>query len=279
MTLILTGIVLIGLCTFLGLIVTQYAYSRWQAQKLNDNFHLEGPVVKNVADNFPVLAKTSSVARQTFNQLTVNFNKHKNGQKISEAISNIITQLKLLGTNLVKFVKYLISLARPVEDSRHEVKVSKDASKSLFGFNSTAPKPRIIDDSTVSQNNIASPNVGWADIESDSHSQSNQTTRVFEDNINDMEDEVEDISSFATIGFASSSKPKAQTVDYEKEEQKILSRLQDSDLKDYAVWLELGDLYGKHEDYSKQRETYSFVLKNGQGKEKNMAMNKLIAMN
>lgn len=282
MTTIFTGILIFVVCALLGLLVIQYAYSSWQSQKLNDNFHLEGPVHKNPSDNFPVIAKTSSTVNKTYSQLISRINSNSNAKKVSDLAIRVFSFIKTVFSNMVKLFKYLISLARPVEDTRHSVKVSKDANKSLFGMNS-----RVVEDQasnyTKNRQEIIKP--VWQDpIREDQEFENIQPIskstfhKEFTSGFDQKESTLYD-DDFATIGLASGSKPRSQTVEFEKEEQKILLRLQDSDLKDYAIWLELGDLYGKYEEHAKQRETYSFVLKNGVGKEKNLAMNKLIAMN
>ncbi len=68
-------------------------------------------------------------------------------------------------------------------------------------------------------------------------------------------------------------------IQYEKIENSILKKLQETGLNNYNTWLELANHYQKYQENEKAKEIYAMVLKHAQGKEKEMAMNGLIALN
>ena len=95
-------------------------------------------------------------------------------------------------------------------------------------------------------------------------------------------------STFATIDMLNIDREESQnyqattnknTDKYEKIENSILKRLQEVGLNNYDIWLELANHYQKHQENEKAKEIYAMVLKHAQGKEKEMAMNGLIALN
>jgi hypothetical protein len=66
---------------------------------------------------------------------------------------------------------------------------------------------------------------------------------------------------------------------FEKLENKVLLKLQNSGMSDYDIWLELGDLYVKYNETKKAMEIYALVLKHSVDEiQKEKAMNKLIGL-
>ncbi len=88
------------------------------------------------------------------------------------------------------------------------------------------------------------------------------------------------IEEKATIDLGASFDNSKQVKDmsqFEKLEQKLLNRLQDSGLKNYGVWIQLGDFYLKYDEKEKAKEIFALVLKQATGDEKEVARNRLIS--
>ncbi|MBC7472084.1 MAG: hypothetical protein H7196_02375 [candidate division SR1 bacterium] len=88
----------------------------------------------------------------------------------------------------------------------------------------------------------------------------------------------------ATIGLVSVDKNKSIANDgeistFDKLENRILSKLKESGMSNYDIWLELGDLYLKYNENKKAMEVYALVLKHSKNeKHKELARNGLIGM-
>jgi hypothetical protein len=65
---------------------------------------------------------------------------------------------------------------------------------------------------------------------------------------------------------------------FDKLESKLLNRLKEVGLKHFDIWLQLGQLYEKYEEYGKATEIYNMILKNSEGREKDFARDRLIAI-
>jgi L-rhamnose mutarotase len=66
---------------------------------------------------------------------------------------------------------------------------------------------------------------------------------------------------------------------FEKMENKLLAKLKEVGMKHFDIWLDLGKLYEKYEYKEKATEIYSMILKSSDGKEKEMAKDRLIEIN
>jgi|GEM_PF-1132061 len=66
--------------------------------------------------------------------------------------------------------------------------------------------------------------------------------------------------------------------DFEHLERKILDRLQESGLRDYNIWLQLGEFYLKYDEPEKAREIFALVLKQASGEAKEIARNRLLSL-
>lgn len=66
---------------------------------------------------------------------------------------------------------------------------------------------------------------------------------------------------------------------FDKLENRVLSKLKESGMSNYDIWLELGDLYLKYSENKKAMEVYALVLKHSKNeKHKELARNGLIGM-
>ena len=82
----------------------------------------------------------------------------------------------------------------------------------------------------------------------------------------------------ATLNLAVDDKPTKDTTTYDKIEKSILSKLQETGLNHYDIWLELGQFYQKYEEKEKAKEIFAMVMKHAQGRDKDIARNGLIAL-
>ncbi len=116
-----------------------------------------------------------------------------------------------------------------------------------------------------------------------------EVDRLKQEQINDLVEKVisQTESEHHGTTFHTNAKvaPKKPTLDdpeqkilFEKLETKLLNRLKEVGLKHFDIWLQLGELYEKYEEYSKATEIYNMILKNSEGKEKDFARDRLIAI-
>ena len=66
---------------------------------------------------------------------------------------------------------------------------------------------------------------------------------------------------------------------FDKLEDKILEKLKKVGLSNYDIWLDLANLYEDFEQKEKAMEVYTMILKHADGKEKDMARDRLISIN
>lgn len=66
---------------------------------------------------------------------------------------------------------------------------------------------------------------------------------------------------------------------FDKLELRILNRLKESDMTNYEIWLELGNLYKKFNQNEKAKEVFALVLKHASDGNKERARNELIGLN
>jgi L-rhamnose mutarotase len=66
--------------------------------------------------------------------------------------------------------------------------------------------------------------------------------------------------------------------EFQKVEQRLLSKLKDSGVGNYDLWLDLADLYLKNTAVQKASEIYTYVAKNAKDKNKQRAINSIIGL-
>jgi len=85
----------------------------------------------------------------------------------------------------------------------------------------------------------------------------------------------------ATLNLATStnqSPKREKNSDFDRLEEKILKRLQESGLRDYNIWLQLGEFYLKYDEPEKAKEIFALVLKQASGEAKEIARNRLLSL-
>lgn len=90
----------------------------------------------------------------------------------------------------------------------------------------------------------------------------------------------QDRPQVATIGLGAgfdTGKTDTDMTQFEKIERRILDRLQASGLKNYDIWIQLGDFYLKYGELEKAKEIFALVLKQANGEQKEIARNRLIS--
>jgi hypothetical protein len=65
---------------------------------------------------------------------------------------------------------------------------------------------------------------------------------------------------------------------YEKIEKNLLEQLRETKMADYSIWLKLGKHYEKYAKKQEAIDIYSYIMKNCQGREKQMARDGLIGL-
>jgi hypothetical protein len=83
--------------------------------------------------------------------------------------------------------------------------------------------------------------------------------------------------NLATANHSHLTKDKDDS-NFERLERKILDRLQESGLRDYNIWLQLGELYLKYDEPEKAKEIFALVLKQASGEAKEIARNHLLSL-
>jgi hypothetical protein len=82
----------------------------------------------------------------------------------------------------------------------------------------------------------------------------------------------------ATLDIASTKRADDDNDIFEKLENSILEKLKGAGLNHYDIWVELAGLYESYQEKEKALEIYAMVLKHAEGREKDIAKNKLIAL-
>lgn len=284
---------------FTLIVVVNYALVHWENTKIND---LASQIKQN--DSSDILSK--GVASHRFTSLDVSDNlrpslPHKSftetaagfygktmtvitTQDYSGWWEKIIVEFKALqedwrGT-LKKWFSVLTSLAKPVADL--STKTAKEIEKEEKQKEEISNVVERVKDS------------GRDEYEPVIFNKVNDASKTFSisgtSNINKSETnhEVEESNSSndhsnhqgATIGLGATfdnRKPDKDLTQFEKIEKKILDRLQESGLRDYNIWIQLGDFYLKYEEHEKAKEIFALVLKQASGDQKEIARNRLIS--
>ncbi len=291
-------------------LLVNYALVDWEKNRVED---LARKIKQqdSLSNTNNILNKTVSSHRFTNVDLKDNLRPRITHQSISETASQIYTKTittiknqdyagwwqkivqelsKLkqdwLGT-VKSWLKFLISLARPLdEDKRQEAANQVDTEKeekqkdqiahvvekvkvSNQIYEQLRPSLNHIDDASDTFELVGKP----SQIQTPSQPKL-QTSSALENRSKEQQQDL------ATIGLgATFDKPKTDKdmTQFEKIERKILDRLQESGLKDYDIWLELGDFYLKYDEKEKAKEIYALVLKQADGEQKEMARNRLIS--
>jgi hypothetical protein len=116
-----------------------------------------------------------------------------------------------------------------------------------------------------------------------------EVDRLKQEQINDLVEKVisqteseNQGATFHTNAKTTAKKPSLSDPDqkalFDRLETKLLNKLKEVGLKHFDIWLQLGELYEKYEENEKATEIYNMILKNSEGKEKDFARDRLIAI-
>jgi hypothetical protein len=200
-------------------------------------------------------SKSVKVFGKLYNQAIVKmpnniYNKPYKNKQYKEYMRSFILSTK-------KFFLYIISLTRPatIESDKfieHSNDIIYDKKTGQTEYETT----EIPDTKTVIKNENVS-----------SKEEKNETQK--------------NIKEVATIGMTSklTDTNNDELSAFENLENRIVSKLKESGMSNYDIWLELGDLYLKYNENKKAMEVYALVLKHSKNeKHKELARNGLIGM-
>ena len=285
--LIFISLVFTVLFAFLAILALNYAIYKWENQKVSDltsqikptgtsSLSTGGSFAKNFSsvDLGSSLQKSRAiqVAGNIYDRAIVNISN----QEYPTWLTKVFEEINLFRRNAWKSIsrlfKYLLALTKPVSSNHTTSFDTQDLQKEkkIQDIDQTIEK--------VNKINTTSEQLPGSEFES------------FIDEVVVVEEEIKDVDyrspdekdpdSLATISFAGSGSKKSGTDMslFEKLENRILEKLKTSGFNHYDIWLELGNLYEKYDEKEKAGEIYALVLKHSEGKEKDMARDKLIGL-
>jgi hypothetical protein len=274
MYVILISSLLIILFFFLLLVSLNYILFNWESNKLvmliksdekksiSTDEYDSNKYFQNVTTNTQNLinittSKSVKVFGKLYNQAVLQMPKNNSlkvtihKKKYSEYIQTVLGSTK-------KLILYIVSLTKPASiDSDKFIETDEDDT----------------DNRDLNNLNMISGDNIQGNINED------HTRYTTKKNLNNYDDEKE----VATIGLISNSgdntMDKTGLSAFDNLENRILSKLKESGMSNYDIWLELGDLYLKYNENKKAMEVYALVLKHSKNeKHKEMARNGLIGM-
>ncbi len=288
------------------LLLVNYALVDWEKNRVED-LARQIRQQDSVSNTNNILSKTVSSHRFTNVDLKDNLRSRITRQSISETASQIytktITTIKnqdyagwwqkivqefnrlkqdWLGT-VKSWLKFLISLARSVDENEktaNQIDTEKEKNQIAHVVEKVKGNSQIYDQSKPSLNYIINDAASTFELvggssQTQTPSQSTfQTPSVLEDKPKERQQDPATIALGAAFDKPKTDKDMTQ---FEKIERKILDRLQESGLKDYDIWLQLGDFYLKYDEKEKAKEIYALVLKQADGEQKEIARNRLIS--
>jgi Tfp pilus assembly protein FimV len=179
---------------------------------------------------------------------------------------------------------FLFSLAKPVEDlvssedssqkekeEKHKAEISNVVEKVRESGRETSEEVRL--DARADASKTFSLAGGDSSKIAQSEDVDDQADTDESVNAEQQQDEAT-ISLGANFDVTKSPQDMTQ---FEKLEQKLLNRLQESGLKNYDIWIQLGDFYLKYDERDKAKEIFALVLKQAGGEQKEIARNRLIS--
>jgi hypothetical protein len=262
-----------------GLLVTltlNYAIYTWENKRVSNLASQIKPTQTNLsaggsfAKNFSSVDLGSSLhknkalqaAGSIYDRAVVTITK----QDYPSWVNKFMKEVELFRQNawksLSRLFNYLIHLTKPVV--KHEVEIQP------------ATREKGVEEAESTE--LANATIP-ADVEyKDENSAENLEIKDVDYEATAPEKEKDD--SLATISFAAnaSHKSAADMTIFERLETRILDKLKTSGFDHYDIWLELGSLYEKYDEREKASEVYAFVMKQSEGKEKDLARDKLIGL-
>lgn len=253
---------------FLSILCLNYSIFLWENKKVNDLTkqikHTDNQILQksNVNRNFSSIDLSNNIGKTQALKVVGEFYsktlvKIKN-QDYPYWFLKLVREFNLFKVNifgyLKRFITYLIHLTTPVHQ--------------------TTVEPKSVEDNLNYKTPIKNDNFEDTEVE---------VFEVYPESENKNDEEIYDkknSSDLATISFISgdTEKNEKDMNIFEKLESRILEKLKGVGLNHYDIWLELGNLYEKYEEKDKAMEIYALVLKHSNGKEKELARDRLIGL-
>lgn len=282
-----------GFC-FLLIIFLEYAIYLWENQKMNDltkDIHssqntYDSSTKRGFSSNDYIVDKTNLTSpNMKFNISNKYFERSLvlvQSQDYKGWFEKIIEITKKVATNLGYYskraFKLIIDLSKsgnnfPDQEEKH-VKNPQSSDK----INETVSKIKQIsqNDANTDQSNQVEKKSNF--IHEFIPNDNTNSDELAAKNILDQENVEINKDSGATLNLAVDDKPAKDTTTYDKIEKSILTKLQDTGLNHYDIWLELGHFYQKYEEKEKAKEIFAMVMKHAQGRDKDLARDGLIAL-
>ncbi len=313
---ILLSLLLIGLCAFLCIISLNYSVYLWEnkrvsnlASKIKAKHGYDILEKSNVSRSFTSLDLNSSLQRSRMAQVASSMYDRTivslTNKEYPDWFTNVITELENFRKNAwlstKRFVRYLISLTKPVQKENLQPFTQEDLEKEKKQADIVELVDRVSEgklEIDPSEENLvdvlahpifnSDPADGKSDYTNNFSSGTSKATSSSSGTNSNANSHASSASSnsnssgggLATLSMASagSDKDEKDMSVFEKTESRLLDKLKDSGLHNYDVWLELGRFYIKYEEPDKAKEVFSLVAKHSSGKEKEEAVNQLIAI-
>ncbi len=276
MELILISVILLLVFGFVSLITVGYAITLWEQKKLED-------MSKNLHSK-----KVDYTTHPKHNYSTTE-NNYSSDMKVSQKVNHYIEKSLVLvknqdyegwlnkTTTVVKKVSSNLELYTKFAWSKFMQLITKEkSSNSSLSDQNTQSTTKEVDDTIDKINSINQKQDNVLEVES--------INEPINSTFHSNNSRAKPVKSSATLNIASDSQQedidakKAKDEIYEKIESSILQRLKETGLSHYDIWLELGKHYEKYGEHEKAIEIYSMIMKNSQGRERDMARNGLIAL-
>lgn len=261
MSFLILGGLLLLISTFLIVASSNYALNNHKDSLLDVKEIKKREEINNKIErdkkNTPIYTLPGKrITNQIKDHMLIKDNSEKFVEKMFDKIGDIWFQFRSNSSKAVKrFVKYLISLTKPIEESENN------------------------NDQLVSNNKVKEiKDTDFSNEATISKPQTEELPVIEQDNKISKSEKSLDEATISIVGDLDESKLEEMGL-FEKMENRILKKLQKSGMSDYDIWLELGDLYVKYNETKKAMEIYALVLKHStEDLQKEKAMNKLIGL-
>jgi hypothetical protein len=284
-----------GFC-FLLIIFLEYAIYLWENKEIlnqtTDASVMQNSFDSNINKNFVVDSQSDHKSHTTSPNMKFNIsNKYFERslvlvqsqdykgwfEKITEITKKVATNL---GYYSKKAFKYIIDLSKsgnnfPDQEEKH-IKSVQSADK----IKETVDKiTQITENDSISDSNkeTSSKSQFLNSFEVPNNVNSTQKEVQISNQIEIEENKIQS-NQGATLNLAVDDKLAKDTTTYDKIEKSILTKLQDTGLNHYDIWLELGHFYQKYDEKEKAKEIFAMVMKHAQGRDKDLARDGLIAL-
>ncbi len=295
MLMLIAGLISLVVFSFASLLLLNYSIYLWENQRIDD--------LANQAkvDNNDILARNSATygfSTHDMSQVAMNSRKDIVLAKNGNFFSNFFSNFSHSQANFIDYLKhswnYIISVTAPPKPqlSNHDdpkiIEQKQDVDKTISKFAQTNPelnnkisktKPLswVKDYNSEEEVSNNQPEITEQTSQSD-FSSVNETTQTFSNTSNTKGATINLVTSDDEDSKNQDQQTKKDKALYQKLEARILENLRSTGLNNYSVWMQLGKLYEKYEEREKAVEIYALVLKHSDGKEKELARNKLIAL-